>query len=67
VISPGLANVIIVVVTGVWVTSFIVALLSSTYKPDPQINVIFMAIVGGAMALKARRPADAPKNSEDKS
>jgi len=66
VISPGLANVIIVVVTGVWVTSFVVALLSATYKPDPQINVIFMAIVGGAMALKARRGQESPKEKEEK-
>lgn len=54
-ISPSLANFVIVIVTIVWVTSFIVALVSATYKPDPQINVIFMAIVGGAMALKAKR------------
>lgn len=59
-ISPALANVVIVVVTAVWVTSFVVALVSVTYKPDPQINVIFMAIVGGAMALKARKPAAPP-------
>jgi hypothetical protein len=55
--SPALANLIIVIVTAVWVTSFVVALMSTTYKPDPQINVIFMAVVGGAMALKARKPA----------
>lgn len=55
--SPALANLIIAIVTAVWVTSFVVALLSTTYKPDPQINVIFMAVVGGAMALKARKPA----------
>jgi hypothetical protein len=57
VISSTLANAIIVIVTAVWVTSFLVALFTVTYKPDPQINVIFMAIVGGAMALKARKPA----------
>jgi uncharacterized membrane protein len=55
VISPTLANVVIVIVTLVWVTSFAVSLVSATYHPDPQINVIFMAIVGGAMALKAKR------------
>jgi hypothetical protein len=46
---------VIVVVTIVWVTSFVVSLASATYHPDPQINVIFMAVVGGAMALKAKR------------
>ena len=54
-ISPALANVVIVIVTAVWVTSFAASLVSVTYQPDPQINVIFMAVVGGAMALKAKR------------
>lgn len=54
-ISPKLANLVIVVVTCVWVISFGVSITSATYRPDPQINVIFMAIVGGAMALKAKR------------
>jgi hypothetical protein len=63
VISAGLANVVIVIVTCVWVTSFAVSLMSANYHPDPQINVIFMAIVGGAMALKAKRgtPTDGEK------
>jgi hypothetical protein len=58
VISPKLANLVIVIVTCVWVVSFGVSLFSATYKPDPQINVIFMAVVGGAMALKAKRDID---------
>lgn len=57
-ISPRLANIVIVIVTCVWVISFGVSITSATYKPDPQINVIFMAIVGGAMALKAKRGGD---------
>jgi nicotinamide riboside transporter PnuC len=60
VISPRLANVVIIIVTIVWVTSFAVSLFSLTYKPDPQINVIFMAITGGAMALKAKRGEGGP-------
>jgi hypothetical protein len=54
-ITPSLANFVIIIVTIVWVTSFVVSLASASYHPDPQINVIFMAIVGGAMALKAKR------------
>lgn len=54
-ISPKLANVVIVIVTCVWVISFGVSLFSATYRPDPQINVIFMAIVGAGMALKGKR------------
>ena len=57
-ISIKLANIVIAVVTCVWVISFAVSITSTTYKQDPQINVIFMAIVGGAMALKAKRHDD---------
>jgi hypothetical protein len=64
VISPKLANLVIVIVTCVWVVSFGVSLISATYKPDPQINVIFMAIVGGAMALKAKRDIDSGKSKD---
>lgn len=49
-LSPRTANAILVIVTAVWVTSFVVSLLSQSYRPDPQINVIFMAIVGAAWA-----------------
>jgi hypothetical protein len=66
VISPKLANGVIVVVTCVWVISFCVSLASLTYKPDPQINVIFMAIVGGAMALKAKRGGNGNGNGGTK-
>jgi hypothetical protein len=59
-ISPTLANVIVVVVTIVWVISFAVSIFSPIYKPDPQINVIFMGIVGGSLALKAKRKEDPP-------
>lgn len=51
-LSPKLANIIAVIVTAVWVASFVVSLFSVSYKPDPQINVVFMAVVGAAMALK---------------
>lgn len=54
-ISAPLANAIVVVVTIVWVISFVVSIFSPVYKPDPQINVIFMGIVGGSLALKAKR------------
>lgn len=54
-LSPRLANIIAVVVTAVWVASFVVSLFSVSYKPDPQINVVFMAVVGAAMALKGGR------------
>lgn len=66
-ISPPLANFVIVVVTLVWVTSFLFSIFSSTYKPDPQINVIFMGIVGGSLALKARKSKGEAGDGEPKS
>jgi hypothetical protein len=56
VISPKVANGIIVVVTIVWVASFIISIFMPEYRADPQINVIFMGIVGGSLALKSRKP-----------
>lgn len=55
-ISPRIANVVIVVVTLVWVCSFVLSIVLPAYRADPQINVIFMGLVGGSLALKSRRP-----------
>jgi hypothetical protein len=56
VITPKLANAVIVVVTVVWVASFVISIIVPQYRADPQINVIFMGIVGGSLALKSRKP-----------
>jgi hypothetical protein len=55
-ITPRLANAVIVVVTLVWVCSFVLSIIVPAYRSDPQINVIFMSLVGGSLALKSRRP-----------
>lgn len=57
VISPKIANAVIIVVTVVWVCSFIISVIKPEYRADPQINVIFMGIVGGSLALKSRKPS----------
>lgn len=54
-ISPRIASAVIVVVTVVWVCSFVVSMVVPQYRADPQINVIFMGIVGGSLALKSRK------------
>jgi hypothetical protein len=56
VITPRIANGVIIVVTVVWVGSFVVSIFIPEYRADPQINVIFMGIVGGSLALKMRKP-----------
>jgi hypothetical protein len=56
VISPKIANAVIIVVTTVWVSSFVMSAFVPAYRADPQINLIFMGIVGGSLALKERKP-----------
>lgn len=55
-ISPRIANAVIIIVTLVWVSSFVLSIIVPEYRADPQINVIFMGLVGGSLALKSRRP-----------
>jgi hypothetical protein len=54
VITPQVANGVIIVVTVVWAVSFVVPIVSPGYRADPQVNAIFMGLVGGALALKSR-------------
>lgn len=53
-ISPRLTGAIVIVVTTVWVLSFVATIAVPTYRADPEINVIFMGVVGGALALRKR-------------
>jgi hypothetical protein len=54
-ISDKLATVIIAVITTVWVLNLVVGMFGiNNYEASESINGIFMAIVGGAFALRAR-------------
>lgn len=53
-IPRPLATAIIVVVTLVWAANFAAQFVVADYSPDVAINGIFMAIVGGALALSRR-------------
>jgi hypothetical protein len=53
-VSTTLYNVIIAVVLAVWVVNFAARFIVEGYTPAPQIDAIFMAIAGGAMALNRR-------------
>ncbi len=46
-----LATAIIIVVTIVWAVNFAAQFIVADYSPDVAINGIFMAVVGGALAL----------------
>lgn len=53
-IDPKLKNWIIIIVTAVWALNFLVGLIPAFhYKSDQAINAIFMATVGGLLAIPA--------------
>ena len=64
-IPKPLATVIIVVVTIVWAVNFAAQFVVTGYEPDVSINGIFMAIVGGALALSRRDRASKKVYDED--
>lgn len=53
--SERVRTAIIVVVTAVWAANFAAGLLVPDYEPDQAINGIFMALVGGLLAIGSRK------------
>lgn len=53
-IPAGLANFVVVLVSVVWLANFVAPFLVPGYTSDPQLNLVFMSIVGGALALSRR-------------
>jgi hypothetical protein len=60
VIPKALANVIVVIVAVIWVCNFFAQFVIHNYQPDPSINGVFGAIVGGALALTQRGKDNPP-------
>jgi hypothetical protein len=60
VLSDRLANAIIVVVTIVWAANLGAGIFVHGYQPLESVNAVFMAVVGGAFALKQRSKDDKP-------
>lgn len=61
-ISDKVATILIAVVTTVWVMNLVVGMFGfNGYQSSESINGIFMAIVGGAFALRAKG-SDKPKD-----
>lgn len=54
-LSPAVANSVIVLVSLVWLANFVAPLLVAGYSSDPQLNLVFMSVVGGALALRGDR------------
>jgi uncharacterized membrane protein YeaQ/YmgE (transglycosylase-associated protein family) len=54
-ISDKTATIIIGVVTAIWALNILAAMFEfNNYQPSESINGIFMAVVGGAFALRHR-------------
>ena len=51
-LSTRMVTIIVVVVTLIWITNFMAGVIIDNYETDQMINTIFMAIVGGAIALR---------------
>jgi hypothetical protein len=61
-ISDRTATILIGVVTTAWAANLLVAMFQiNDYQPSESINGIFLTIVGGAFALRARGKGDDPK------
>lgn len=57
-LPESLARVIIILVTVIWAANFILQFIVTGYHPDVTLNAIFMAIVGGALALSRKNKGD---------
>ena len=66
-IPRPLATAIISLVSIVWAANFFLQFVVPTYHPDVTLNGVFMAVVGGAIALQARKGKDKDKDSDDRS
>lgn len=64
-IPRPLATAIIIVVTLVWAVNFAAQFIFEDYSPDVAIHGIFMAVVGGAMALSRRDNRKDPVSEAD--
>jgi hypothetical protein len=54
-VTERLRYAVVVVVVVVWVINFAAGLLLEGYEPRESINGIFMAVVGGALALGGKK------------
>lgn len=60
------ATAVIAVVTAMWVANIVAGMVKfNDYQPSEAINGIFMTIVGGAFALRARARNGNGRGGED--
>jgi hypothetical protein len=54
-VPSGLAQFVVILVCIVWAANFAAPFVVPHYQADPQLNLVFMSIVGGALALARKR------------
>lgn len=57
-LSRKTTTLVVGLVSSVWAVNFLAGVVLPEYEADQAINGIFMAIVGGALALGSRKPPD---------
>lgn len=63
--SNALRSVIIVIVALVWAANFTAPLFITDYKPTPELNVAFMAILG-VLTASYNKDEKKPPSKDDK-
>ena len=63
--SNGLRSVIIAVVTAVWAANFTAPVFVSSYDPKPEVNIVFLAIIGALTASYNKKDDDDGDHSGD--
>lgn len=54
-LSKRMTRWVVIVVTVIWAVNILAGILSTTYSADQAVNGIFMAIVGGILAVGRRK------------
>jgi hypothetical protein len=60
-----LTSAIIILVSVIWTINFLAPFVLETYKSDVTLNGVFMAIVGGALALSKKSGGSSGDKSKD--
>lgn len=55
-VPPWIKGALLITVTVVWVLSFILNALISSYDPPPSVDTVFLAAIGGVL-LAPRKPS----------
>lgn len=63
--SNRVRTAVVMIVTIVWALNFVASLAIPTYKAPPEINSIFMAVMGTALVATPMVGSRRPRNEEE--